>query len=153
RTPSEPAINTSTKLSTTIVTSARSTGSSPITRSDPRLTTCPGYKFVSPSRRARSSSFGVHSRTPAREWRHPRAWLKQRRDRQTRVRLAAGASGLAGVRRDPGRVRRHVTNLDFVIEAEPPPGEKWLASYEGTPLTHQTSRQPGWPSKITFYSG
>src|SRR5689334_14811738 len=47
RTPSDPAINTSTKLSTTIVTSARSTGSSPITPCPPPTTcstlpsTCP----------------------------------------------------------------------------------------------------------------
>ncbi len=53
----------------------------------------------------------------------------------------------------PPEFRSQVTNLDFVIEPEPPSGQNWLASYEGTPLTEQTVRQPGWPSRITFYSG
>ena len=53
----------------------------------------------------------------------------------------------------PHKFRDQVTNLDFLIVPEPPPGKDWLASYQGTPLTEQTVRSPGWPSKITFYSG
>jgi hypothetical protein len=30
----------------------------------------------------------------------------------------------------PPEFRGQVTNLDFVIEPEPPPGKHWLASYE-----------------------
>src|SRR5262249_59360364 len=44
RTPSTPAINRSTKLSTTIVTSARSTGSSPIGRLGSTVTTRSRYR-------------------------------------------------------------------------------------------------------------
>src|SRR5262249_45051846 len=46
RTPSPPAINRSTKLSTTIVTSARSTGSSPIGRRGSTVTTRSRYRVL-----------------------------------------------------------------------------------------------------------
>ena len=54
----------------------------------------------------------------------------------------------------PRAFRDRITNLGVVIEEEPPDGEPWLATYQGTPLTKQSNQLPWmWPSKITIYRG
>ena len=52
----------------------------------------------------------------------------------------------------PPEFRARVTNLAFVIETEPPPGKRWLATYQGFPLTQQSSFRPfELPHKVTIY--
>jgi predicted Zn-dependent protease with MMP-like domain len=54
----------------------------------------------------------------------------------------------------PAEFRERVTNLGFVIEDEPPPGKRWLATYQGVPLTQQSSFRPfEYPHKVTIYRG
>jgi predicted Zn-dependent protease with MMP-like domain len=54
----------------------------------------------------------------------------------------------------PAELRERVTNLAFVIEDEPPPGKNWLATYQGFPLTQQSSFRPfEFPHKVTIYRG
>lgn len=54
----------------------------------------------------------------------------------------------------PAGLRERVTNLGFVIEDEPPPGTNWLATYQGFPLTQQSSFRPfELPHKVTIYRG
>lgn len=54
----------------------------------------------------------------------------------------------------PSDIRSRVINLAFVIEDEPPPGKRWLATYQGVPLTRQSVFSPwGWPHKVTIYRG
>jgi hypothetical protein len=65
RTPSAPAINRSTKLSTTIVTSARSTGSSPIGRLGSTVTTRSRYSVRAASAVGAGSPDGFRAQCPA----------------------------------------------------------------------------------------
>jgi predicted Zn-dependent protease with MMP-like domain len=54
----------------------------------------------------------------------------------------------------PAELRERVSNLAFVIEDEPPPGKRWLATYQGIPLTRQSTFQPfQYPHKVTIYRG
>lgn len=54
----------------------------------------------------------------------------------------------------PAELRDRVVNLGFVIEDEPPPGTNWLATYQGFPLTQQSSFRPfELPHKVTIYRG
>jgi predicted Zn-dependent protease with MMP-like domain len=54
----------------------------------------------------------------------------------------------------PAEFRERVSNLAFVIEDEPPPGKRWLATYQGIPLTRQSTFQPfQYPHKVTIYRG
>ena len=54
----------------------------------------------------------------------------------------------------PPELRERVANLAFVIEDEPPPGKRWLATYQGIPLTQQSTFRPfGYPHKVTIYRG
>lgn len=54
----------------------------------------------------------------------------------------------------PAGFRERVTNLAFVIDDEPPPGKNWLATYQGFPLTQQSSFRPfEFPHKVTIYRG
>jgi predicted Zn-dependent protease with MMP-like domain len=47
-----------------------------------------------------------------------------------------------------------VSNVEFVIEDEPPPGERLLGLYQGVPLTMRTSWYSGVsPDKITIFRG
>lgn len=54
----------------------------------------------------------------------------------------------------PAEFRERVSNLAFVIEDEPPPGKHWLATYQGVPLTQQSTFRPfQHPHKVTIYRG
>ena len=54
----------------------------------------------------------------------------------------------------PAEFRRLVSNLAFVIDDEPPPGKNWLATYQGFPLTQQSSFRPfEFPHLVTIYRG
>jgi predicted Zn-dependent protease with MMP-like domain len=54
----------------------------------------------------------------------------------------------------PPGLREAMSNVEIVVEDEPPPGERLLGLYQGVPLT---SRGPGYsgalPDKITIYRG
>jgi predicted Zn-dependent protease with MMP-like domain len=54
----------------------------------------------------------------------------------------------------PAELRDRVANLSFVIDDEPPPGKHWLATYQGIPLTQQSTWIPfQLPHKVTIYKG
>lgn len=54
----------------------------------------------------------------------------------------------------PADFRDRVVNLEFVIDDEPPPGKRWLATYQGVPMTLQSSFRPfEFPHKVTIYRG
>ena len=47
-----------------------------------------------------------------------------------------------------------MSNVEIVVEAEPPDGEPLLGLYQGVPLTHRTSNYSGaLPDKISIYRG
>ena len=52
----------------------------------------------------------------------------------------------------PADLRSQMTNVEIVIEEEPPPGQRLLGLYQGIPLTRRTSSYAGVaPDKITIY--
>ena len=54
----------------------------------------------------------------------------------------------------PPELRAEMSNVDIVVEAEPPPGERLLGLYQGVPLTRRGSGYAGvLPDKITIYRG
>jgi predicted Zn-dependent protease with MMP-like domain len=54
----------------------------------------------------------------------------------------------------PGDLRRFMSNVELVVEDEPPPGLPLLGLYQGVPLTRRTSFYAGVPpDKITIYEG
>jgi predicted Zn-dependent protease with MMP-like domain len=54
----------------------------------------------------------------------------------------------------PSDLRARMSNVDIVIEDEPPPGQPLLGLYQGVPLTRRGSYYGGvLPDKITIYSG
>jgi len=54
----------------------------------------------------------------------------------------------------PGELRDRISNVEIVVEDEPPPGQPLLGLYQGVPLTHRTSHYSGFlPDKITIYRG
>ena len=54
----------------------------------------------------------------------------------------------------PPDLREQMSNVDFVVEEEPPPGARLLGLYQGIPLTRRTSGYSGaLPDKITIYRG
>src|SRR5213078_2897238 len=54
----------------------------------------------------------------------------------------------------PPDLRAGMSNVEIVVEAEPPPGQPLLGLYEGVPLTRRGSYYGGvLPDKITIYSG
>jgi len=54
----------------------------------------------------------------------------------------------------PQQFRERISNLAVLIEEEPPPGKRWLAVYQGTPLTQQSVFQAWtWPHRITIFRG
>lgn len=56
------------------------------------------------------------------------------------------------IARLPGRFRRRLQNLVFVVEQEPPqPG--LLGLYQGVPLTERGATSPVLPDQITIYQG
>jgi predicted Zn-dependent protease with MMP-like domain len=54
----------------------------------------------------------------------------------------------------PDDLRSFMSNVELVVEAEPPPGMPLLGLYQGVPLTRRTSSYAGVPpDKITIYQG
>ena len=54
----------------------------------------------------------------------------------------------------PPDLRAAMSNVEIVVEEEPPDGQPLLGLYQGVPLTHRTSGYAGVaPDKISIYSG
>jgi predicted Zn-dependent protease with MMP-like domain len=54
----------------------------------------------------------------------------------------------------PPKLRRAISNVEIVIEDEPPPGQPLLGLYQGIPLTRRASGYAGTlPDKITIFRG
>jgi predicted Zn-dependent protease with MMP-like domain len=54
----------------------------------------------------------------------------------------------------PPDLRAQISNLELIVEAEPPPGERLLGLYQGVPLTRRGRSYSGvLPDKITIYRG
>ena len=54
----------------------------------------------------------------------------------------------------PAELRAAMSNVEVVIEEEPPAGQPLLGLYQGVPLTRRTSQYSGMlPDKITVYRG
>ncbi len=54
----------------------------------------------------------------------------------------------------PGDIRERLSNVELVVEGEPPAGQPLLGLYQGVPLTRRGSNYAGaLPDKITIYRG
>ena len=54
----------------------------------------------------------------------------------------------------PPELHRSMSNVELVVEEEPPPGQPLLGLYQGHPLTRRGSGYTGaLPDKITIYRG
>jgi predicted Zn-dependent protease with MMP-like domain len=54
----------------------------------------------------------------------------------------------------PPELEKAMSNVEVVVEDEPPPGQPLLGLYQGVPLTLRTSGYSGaLPDKITIFSG
>jgi predicted Zn-dependent protease with MMP-like domain len=54
----------------------------------------------------------------------------------------------------PAELRAEMSNVEIVVEEEPPPGRPLLGLYQGVPLTQRTTGYTGvLPDKITIYRG
>ena len=54
----------------------------------------------------------------------------------------------------PLDLRAGMSNVEIVVEEEPPPGRRLLGLYQGVPLTRRSSHYGGvLPDKITIYRG
>ncbi|HUZ82797.1 MAG TPA: metallopeptidase family protein [Gaiellaceae bacterium] len=54
----------------------------------------------------------------------------------------------------PDELREQISNLELVVEDEPPPGQRLLGLYQGIPLTRRGRSYSGvLPDKITIYRG
>ena len=54
----------------------------------------------------------------------------------------------------PADLRKSLSNVEIVVEDEPPPGRPLLGLYQGVPLTRRGSFYGGvLPDKITIYRG
>jgi predicted Zn-dependent protease with MMP-like domain len=54
----------------------------------------------------------------------------------------------------PPDLRGNMSNVEIVVEEEPPPGQPLLGLYQGVPLTRRSSQYGGaLPDKITLYRG
>jgi predicted Zn-dependent protease with MMP-like domain len=54
----------------------------------------------------------------------------------------------------PPDLRGRMSNVEIVVEDEPPPGQRLLGLYQGVPLTRRSSSYGGvLPDKITIYRG
>jgi predicted Zn-dependent protease with MMP-like domain len=54
----------------------------------------------------------------------------------------------------PPDLRERMSNVEIVVEDEPPPGQRLLGLYHGIPLTQRGSNYSGvLPDKITIYRG
>jgi predicted Zn-dependent protease with MMP-like domain len=54
----------------------------------------------------------------------------------------------------PSDLRARMSNVEIVVEDEPPPGQRLLGLYQGVPLTSRSSHYGGvLPDQITIYRG
>jgi predicted Zn-dependent protease with MMP-like domain len=54
----------------------------------------------------------------------------------------------------PADLRERLSNVELVVEDEPPAGQRLLGLYQGVPLTRRGSNYSGaLPDKITIYRG
>jgi|SRR5665213_3372502 len=54
----------------------------------------------------------------------------------------------------PDDLRKEMSNVELVVEEEPPPGQPLLGLYQGIPLTRRGINYSGaLPDKITIYRG
>jgi predicted Zn-dependent protease with MMP-like domain len=54
----------------------------------------------------------------------------------------------------PPDLRERISNVEIVVEDEPPPGQRLLGLYQGIPLTQRGINYSGvLPDKITIYRG
>jgi predicted Zn-dependent protease with MMP-like domain len=54
----------------------------------------------------------------------------------------------------PSDLRSRMSNVEIVVEDEPPPGQRLLGLYQGVPLTRRGSHYGAvLPDKITIYRG
>ena len=54
----------------------------------------------------------------------------------------------------PDDLRRFMSNVELVVEDEPPPGSRLLGLYQGVPLTRRSSAYAAVPpDKITIFRG
>ena len=54
----------------------------------------------------------------------------------------------------PPDLRSQMSNVEIVVEDEPPPGQPLLGLYQGVPLTSRTTNYSGvLPDKITLFRG
>jgi predicted Zn-dependent protease with MMP-like domain len=54
----------------------------------------------------------------------------------------------------PADIRARMSNVEVVVEDEPPPGQPLLGLYQGVPLTRRGAGYSGaLPDKITIYRG
>jgi predicted Zn-dependent protease with MMP-like domain len=53
----------------------------------------------------------------------------------------------------PGDLREAMSNVEVVVEDEPPAGQPLLGLYQGVPLTRRTSAYAALPDKISIYRG
>ena len=54
----------------------------------------------------------------------------------------------------PAELREQISNVELVVEDEPPPGQPLLGLYQGVPLTRRGVGYAGVrPDKITIYRG
>ena len=54
----------------------------------------------------------------------------------------------------PPDLRAEMSNVEIVVEEEPPPGQRLLGLYQGVPLTRRGSYYSGaLPDKITIFRG
>jgi predicted Zn-dependent protease with MMP-like domain len=54
----------------------------------------------------------------------------------------------------PDDLRAQMSNVEIVVEDEPPPGQRLLGLYQGVPLTNRGSFYAGaLPDKITIFRG
>jgi predicted Zn-dependent protease with MMP-like domain len=54
----------------------------------------------------------------------------------------------------PPELGAQMSNVEMVVEDEPPPGRRLLGLYQGVPLTRRSSHYGGvLPDKITIYRG
>jgi predicted Zn-dependent protease with MMP-like domain len=53
----------------------------------------------------------------------------------------------------PEDLRGAMSNVEVVVEPEPPPGQPLFGLYQGVPLTRRTSTYAALPDKISIYRG
>jgi predicted Zn-dependent protease with MMP-like domain len=53
----------------------------------------------------------------------------------------------------PDDLRDALSNVEVVVEDEPPHGQPLFGLYQGVPLTHRTSAYAALPDKISIYRG